>query len=119
MAFKTKFKGEPLFSVPDFAQLCWDEFGREIIAKVNERFKGTSAAINPDYKGEDRQVTNSNTFRLFAINSVARENGVRVMHPEESEILLAQERLPEAGSAYYDLGAVIDFSGKNVFRLLM
>lgn len=110
---KIKFKGEPLIPTPDFAQLSWNKFGKEVIARVNDKYKGTCAEIKPEYRGKNNQITHSNTFRLFAINTAAREFGARVIYPESSEILLAQKRLPEAESVYYDLGAVIDFSGQN------
>jgi len=110
---KIPFKGEPIIISPTYAQMRWDGFGKQIIAEVNEQYKGTPAEIRSEYRGENGQVIHSNIFRLFGINSIARKYGARVILPETSEVLLAQGRLPEAGSVYYDLGAVLDFSGKN------
>lgn len=110
---KIQFKGEPVIASPTYAQMKWDKFGKQIIAEVNEQYKGTPAEISSEYRGKNGQVTHSNIFRLFGINSIARKYGARVIFPETSEVLLAQGKLPEAGSVYYDVGAVLDFSGKN------
>lgn len=110
---KIQFKGQPVIQSPEYVQMCWDRFEEQIIAEVNERYKGTPAEILSEHKGDNGQLTNSNIFRIFGINSFARKYGARVILPETSEVLLAQGRLPEAGSVYYDLGAILDFSGKN------
>ena len=110
---KIQFKGEPVIQSPAYSQMKWDGLGKQVIREVNAQFRGTPAEISPEYKGENDQVTHSNIFRISAINSVARKYGARVILPETSEVLLAQGRLPEAGSVYYDLGTVLDFSGKN------
>jgi len=110
---KIQFKGKPIITSSTYTQMKWDTFGKQIIAEVNEQYKGTPAEILPEHKGDNRQVTHSNIFRLFGINSVARRYGARVVYPETSEVLLAQGKLPEAGNVYYDLGAVFDFSGEN------
>jgi len=108
-----KLKGEPLIAVPNFTQLTYNAFGREIVNRVNDKFKGTYAEIKPEHYKKNKPITHSNSFRLFAIDLVARGLDAKVMLPQESELLLAQNRLPEAGSVYYDLGLVLDFSGRN------
>jgi len=110
---KIQFKGQSVIQSPKYAQMRWDRLGKQVISEVNARFKGTPAEILPEYRGSNGQVTHSNLFRISAINSVAREYGARVIRPETSEVLFAQGKLPEAGSVYYDFGAVLDFSGKN------
>lgn len=110
---KIQFKGQPIVTSPAYSQMKWDNLGKAIAKEVNAQFKGTPAEILQEYRGENGQVTHSNIFRLFGVNSVARKYGARVIRPETSEVLLAQGKLPEAGSVYYDLGAVLDFSGKN------
>src|SRR4030042_519524 len=108
-----KFKGNPIFQSPDFTEMRLDNFGKQIIREVNTQFKMTPAEILPGYRGNDGQVTYSNLFRTFAINSIARKYGAKAILPETSEVLLAQGKLPEVGEVYYDLGALLDFSGKN------
>jgi hypothetical protein len=106
-----QFEGEPLFTESKFAQLKYAGFGEEVVRRVNEQYKGTSAEILVPEK--NAPITDSNTFKLFAIDSVARGLDARVMLPEESALLLAAKRLPEQGNVYYDLGVCLDFSGHN------
>ncbi len=113
MKTRPQLQGEPLIQDSrKFGPFINDTLGREVVKKVNSTLAGTPAELQvPSKKGP---ITHSNLFRLFAIDYAAREeHGIRVMLPPESELLLAQERLPEAGSAYYDLGLVMDFSGRN------
>jgi len=115
-----KFKGKPLVEVPDFSPHIYDVFGRELVKRVNSEYKGTPAGLEPyTSKKRNKPVKGSNIFNLFARDKCARELkegdeiGARVMYPEESEILFAQERLPEQEQAYFDLGLVLDFSRAN------
>ena len=111
---KPRFEGEPLVPSPNFAQLRNNAFGGEIVAKVNEKYKGTAAEIpQSDIRGKDEPIVGSNYYRLFAIDAEARAFGARVALPEQQEILLAQNRLPEQGSVYYDRGVILAFSGEN------
>ena len=95
-----------------YRQLANDELGKEIVARVNEEFKGTPAEI-PETDIRGNKIVGSNPYRLFAMDSEARDLGWRAMLSEESELLLAQNRLPEQGQTYYHLGLVLNFSGQN------
>ena len=96
-----------------YRQLANDELGKEIVAKINEEFRGTPAEI-PETDIRGNKIVGSNPYRLFARDSVARPLDWCSMLPEESELLLAQDRLPEQGPhIYYDLGLAFNLSGEN------
>ena len=107
------YRGTPIIdNVPEFTVLKADRLGEEIIKKVNSQYKGTPAELvsNPDRNTPFRE---SNPFNLFAVDSAARDLGWRVMLPEEAQLLLDLDKMPERDSTYKDLGLTMDFSGKN------
>jgi len=113
-AGQIRFEGEPLVVSPRFAQLKNDKFGRTVIASVNEKYAGTPAEIpREDIQAKNQPIVGSNSYRLFAIDTVARQFGARIARPEEQELLLVQNRLPEQGTVNYDRGVILDLSGAN------
>lgn len=102
---------QPLYQKLEFATLVYAGKGKEIVDRVNEQYTGTPAEIKDIETG--KPITNSNTFKLYAIDSIARDLNARVMHPEESEFLFAKNRLPNQGEVYFVLAAVLDFSGRK------
>jgi len=83
-----------------------DPMGDKIASQIHVDYNGRLDIFNPG--GENNRYTGSHTFGLFAVDERARPMGARVIHPNESEILIRQFHPP--GS---HLGVVLDFSGKN------
>jgi len=108
---KPIFKGEPVIELRA-GVLVYDAFGREIAKRVNSQYKYTLAELTSN-PGKDQPFRESNIFKLFAIDKSARDLGARVMLPEEAQLLLNLDKMPERNTSYKDLGLVMDFSGKN------
>jgi len=113
MASLKGYRGKPIIdNIPEFALLQNDELGKEISSRVHAQYQGTPAELTsaPD---RGKPFRESNPFKLFAVDSVARDLGWRVMLPEEAQLLLDLNQMPESTCTYKDLGLVMDFSGKN------
>lgn len=112
---KTTFKGEPVINIkeiPAFSLLHYDAFGREVAKKVNSEYKGTPAELKSNPK-QNQPFKESNIFKVFAVDYVARQMGARAMFPEDAQLLLDTDKMPERDTTYKDLGLIMDFSGKN------
>lgn len=94
-----------------YRQFANDELGKEIVARINEKYRGTAAEI-PQRDIRRKKIAGSNSYRLFAMDETVRALGWHAMLPEEAQLLIKQ-KLPEKKKADYDLGLVLDFSGQN------
>jgi hypothetical protein len=109
-----KFRGKQLKRDHEFGLHTYNKFGRELVERVNGDFAGTHAALPPyNSQRSNHPVKTSNAWNLFARDMKAREMGVRVAYPEDSEMLLFLNKLPEKGQAYFNLALALDFSSAN------
>jgi hypothetical protein len=89
----------------------------EVVRRIDEEYGERLHIFSSHERGKD--LAGSNMFGIFAVDEQVRDMGARVARPEDSEFLLALDKMPERTGAYkdsgavLDLGAVIDFSGKN------
>lgn len=112
---KTIFKGKPVVDmkeIPVFSALTYNAFGREVAKKINSEYAGTPAELKSNPK-QNQPFRESNIFKVSAIDYVARQMGARVMFPEDAQLLLDTDKMPERTTTYKDLGLVMDFSGEN------
>ena len=113
MANLKGYRGTPIINnVPEITLLKNDRLGKEISSRVNAQYQGTPAELTstPD---RGKPFEESNLFKLFAVDSVARDEGWRVMLPEEAQLLLFSNKMPESTTTYKDLGLIVDFSQRN------
>ena len=91
--------------------LAQEERRTEILAKLNERFAHTPAAL-PAYANARTVICASNPYIIAAYNSVGAEFGTRMILPHELEQVIAAGKW-EREKYYVDTGVVLDFSGRN------
>ena len=99
----------------------YDDFGRALIAKVNERFRNTKAQV-PTNLRPNEEVPNMHILKRSTLVTVISENpelrnlNVYPVSPLESELLLQGRRLPKpAGDFWEDLGYLLyDHSEKGI-----
>ena len=103
------FKGNLVQSViaPVVGNLIYDELGKLVLAKLNERFKGVpNIEFTREFK-KDQPITHSNVPRVLAIDQILREEGldIHVLSPEE--VIRYWSAIPERRSTYSDTNSVI------------
>ena len=114
-------------SVDSSFLLEYDDFGRELIAKSNERFKGTKAEIpikNGGFlKGKSEgEVPNMYIAkRLALITTIANDSQLRSANvypitPLQSEILFKEGKLPKPSSYWEDLGLLLYDTSPNGYN---
>ena len=105
-------------SVDNSSLLEYDDFGRELITKSNERFRGTKAGIpikNGGFlKGKSKgEVPNMYVLkRLALISTIANDSQLRSgnvwpITPLQSELLFKEGKLPKPSSYWEDLGLLL------------
>ncbi len=109
---KPTFKGEQIIESPRVGLLINDAFGKEVAKRVNSQYAGTPAELNSN-PNKNQPFKESNILKLFAVDAIARDLDARVMLPEESQLFLELDKMPEKTTSYKDLGLVMDFSAQN------
>ena len=107
--------------------LEYDDFGRELIAKSNEKFKGTKAEIPIKNGGflrgkSEGEVPNMYVLkRLSLISTIANDSQLRSgnmwpITPLQSELLFKDGKLPKPSSYWEDLGLLLYDTNPNGFN---
>ena len=109
---KPTFKGEQIIESPRVGLLINDAFGKEVAKRVNSQYAGTPAELNSN-PNKNQPFKESNILKLFAVDAIARDLDARVMLPEESQLFLELDKMPEKTISYKDLGLIMDFSAQN------
>ncbi len=103
--------------------LKYDEFGKELIAKSNEIFKGTVAEINTDVLTENIDIQNINMIKRLALITTIYKNkqlqsyNLYPITPIQSENLLKENKLPNRLEYWEDLALILYrpyFNGTNL-----
>jgi len=103
-----KLQGNPVIeNVPTVGNLVYDDLGKAVIAKLNERFEGVQGiAYDADLKEGD-VIRYSNTPRALAINQILREETGGDIHVlSDEEVVKYWNHLPERDSTYADTDGV-------------
>src|SRR3989344_1625004 len=111
-------------SVDSSFLLEYDDFGRELITKSNERFKGTKAEILIKNGGllrgkSEGEVPNMYVLkRLALISTIANDSQLRSgnlwpITPLQSELLFRDGKLPKPSSYWEDLGLLLYDTSPN------
>lgn len=108
-------------SIEDSFILSYDDYGRELIAKSNELFRGTKAEIPLDKKSSGEVPNMYILKRLALITAIYKTPSLKSMNlwpitPLQSEQLLKDGKLPKPSEYWEDLGLLLyDFNpnGKN------
>jgi hypothetical protein len=111
----TRAIGEPFI-------LKYDEFGKELVAKVNERFEGTDASISID-EGinlrEGEEITNFCDLHRFAmITAIYQDEHLKSMGrwpatPLECEEAIRDRKIPHEGKFHETLAFVYESLNDN------
>ena len=114
-------------SVDSSFLLEYDDFGRELITKSNERFKGTKAEIPIKNGGllrrkSEGEVPNMYVLkRLALISTIANDSQLRSgnlwpITPLQSELLFKDGKLPKPSSYWEDLGLLLYDTSPNGYN---
>ena len=100
--------------------LCYDEFGKELVRKNNERFGGTDAEIPVGGLKANEEIPYMNmTKRAGLITTMSLDEQLRSLNtwpitPYESEVFLKQGKLPHLEKNWEDLALILyDKKGVN------
>ena len=104
--------GNPVQPVPIVGNLIYDNFGREVLNRHNERFQGLNRIEDLTHYQEGNPVSFSNTIRALSyaqiIDELARENpeyaGIRVLTFKDAVRFFSA--VPERDSTYADTSSI-------------
>ena len=86
----------------------YDDFGRALISKVNEKFRDTKAEIPARNLRRDQEIQNMHFLKRSALVTIISENpelrelNLLPVSPLESERLLQGNRLPKPAGEYWE-----------------
>lgn len=102
-----QLKGNPVVDVPIVGNLIYDELGKEVIAKFNERFKGIDG-IEYTYKHKkDEPISYSNVPRVLGMNQELRkltDGKITLLNPEQ--VIRFWDVIPEKKTTYADIDGI-------------
>ena len=100
--------------------LTYNDYGKELITKSNELFKGTKAEISIDNLQANQEIPNMYILkRLALITTICKDPqlknyGFLPITPLQSEQLLKQGKLPKPDQYWEDLALILyDLNGTN------
>ena len=101
--------------------LTYDDFGKELTRKVNERFKGTQAEIPVNLKLNQTIKRGDILVRSVYLTTILQDEQLRSLGlypitPLESELLLQQGKLPKDTSNYWEDLALILYDDSDQGR---
>ena len=105
---KYQLKGNPVVDVPVIGNLVYDDLGKEVVAKFNERFKGVKGVEYTHKHKTGEPISYSNVPRVLGMNQELREI------TEDNIALLTSEQvvrfwgvIPERNSTYADTNEIL------------
>jgi len=104
-----KLKGNLITEVPIVGNLIWDEFGQEVLARHNERFRGIKGIEDTyDYK-KGQPISYSNVPRVLSYNMIMRVISPNTHLLSPSEVVNYWDAIPEKDSTYADTDSIAVF----------
>ena len=113
-----RLKGNPVVvptEVPVVGNLINDDLGQEVLAKLNERFRGVSSI---EYAGSrmpnaGEPLRYSNTPRALAIDQILREIAPDMHVLSVPEVVQYWNAIPDRSSTYADTNAVVIYPNEG------
>ena len=107
--------GSPVVPVPIVGNLVYDELGKEVLRRHNERFDGIRDIEDRTQYQEGQPISFSNTLRALSFNQIldelGRENGdyagISVLTLEET--IRYFKAIPKKDSSYADTSTILVF----------
>ena len=92
---------------PVVGNLLYDELGKLVLRKLNERFKGVPCIEFTQKFRSNKPITHSNVLRVLAIDQILREEGLDIHVLSLEEVVRYQNAIPERTSTYSDTNSVV------------
>lgn len=98
--------------LPEIRNLVWDELGREVIRKHNEKLKGTGLEHKYIYKN-NHPISFSNPLEAISFNQILTENnlGVHILSPIETIIFWSM--IPKKDKTFADTASIVIYRSFN------
>ena len=105
-----QLSGNPVVEVPVVGNLVYDDLGKEVLAKHNERFKGIINVEDTTKYKKGQPISYSNVPRVLSYNQILRElaTSLHVLSPEE--VVQFWDALPERDTTYADTNSIAVYS---------
>ena len=111
-----QLKENQVIRIPIIRNLISNGLGKEVIAKLNERFKGVKNIEYTQKHKKDEPISYSNVPRALSINSILRQitNGnIRIL--SYKDVVRYWDSIPDISSTYADTDSIVIYpnSGPN------